>query len=203
MSKCLTICGGFLLALSLQGGTIIYDSTAGASAGADTITGFGPLYDSFSTGVNSGALSGLELFLNGTVDSGESFSVGLYADSSTTPGTLITVLGIVSDSSLSDTNSLIDVDLTANPILSVGTRYWVGLSGMTSANWSFTADTSGIGVEGEFFSNSDGTFPNDPDEGYQMQVQVSAASVPEPSSLLLGASALVALALFRRRLFQS
>lgn len=200
MSKSIIIWGGLLLALSLRGDTILYDSTPQASNGYDGIQSFGPLYDSFSTGANSGALSNLELLLNSPAptDNG-SFSVGLYADNGSTPGGLISGLGTVNDSSLTSSNSLIDVALTANPILSPGTTYWIGLTGTTSANWSWTTDTSGVGVSGELFSNKNGTFQNNDYGGYQMKVEVGTSAVPEPSTLFISALTLAGLVLFRRR----
>ena len=86
--------------------------------------------------------------------------MGLYADNSTTPGALTTVLGSVSDSVLSSTPEIYDVTLTANPLLTAATRYWIGLSGTTTAGWSWSLDISGTGVGSEYFSNPNGTFPN-------------------------------------------
>jgi hypothetical protein len=96
-------------------------------------------YNSFSTGTNSGAPIHLELLVcsscGTTSDSapagysgtGFFFTVGLYANNSTTPGSLITDLGTVFDSSLTSGASPIDVILKANPVLSSRTRYWIGL----------------------------------------------------------------------------
>jgi hypothetical protein len=197
-----------LFCAGTQAGTV-YDSTGQVSVGSDPVQSFGPLYDSFSTGTVSGVLSGLQFILSGSVSSvGEDFpaldglgpytSVGLYADNSTSPGALIATLGTIYDSSLSGSGGLIDLSLVTNPVLAAGTRYWIGLVGFgTSANWYWTDDTSGIGVNGEFFGNASGVFPNNPDGGYQMQVTVGA--VPEPSSLALSAGAFAALALLIRR----
>jgi hypothetical protein len=201
MSRFGAVCGGLFVALSMQAGTIIYDSTSQTPNGADPVATTGPLYDSFSTGLTAGNLVGLEFLLNGDNTSEASFSVDLFADSgSTTVGLLIQNLGTIQDSSLSATDSIIDVSLVANPLLNAGTRYWIGLTGAeTTASWSWTEDTSGIGVNGEFFQNSHGTFPNNPEGGYQMQVQISDVSTPEPATLLLVTAALAALALLHRR----
>ena len=212
MSRFLMVCSGFLLACSLQAGTVLYDSTGQTPTGFDPIQSFGPLYDSFSTGANSGSLSNLEFVLSTGANtdlesmlSGDgtsaSISVDLYADSgSSTVGGFLANLGTIDDSSLPSSLTLIDLTLVSNPYLDSGTRYWIGLtgSGNTTGIWSYTTDTSGIGVNGEYFQNSVGTAPNNPDGGYQMEVEVGAT--PEPSTLLLGASTLLALALLRRRL---
>ena len=199
MSRPLPIlCGAFLFAGSMHAGIIVYDSTGQASNGADSLTQ-GALYDSFSTGANSGTLSELVLLLDGDQTSAGSIAVGLYADSSISPGALMTTLGTINDSSLTAGLSLVTVTLGTQPALSTGTRYWIGLVGTSSTgHWSYTFDTSGIGVNGEFASNFTGTFPNNPDGGYQMEVELTAAT-PEPSTLILGAGALAILAAFLRR----
>jgi hypothetical protein len=72
--------------------------------------------------------------------------------------------------------------------LSANTIYWIGLSGNTSAFWSWSLDTSGPGVANEYFANIDGVFPNNPDGPYQMLVS-GIITTPEPgtmSLLLLG-----------------
>jgi hypothetical protein len=67
-------------------------------------------------------------------------------------------------------------------------------------DWSiegpFQVHPGDIGVTGEFIDDS-ATVSSDSGEAFQMQVTVGAggASTPEPSSLLLGAAGLIALAL--------
>jgi len=205
MSRFLASCSGLLLAFSLQAGTVLYNSTGQSSNGADSVQNFGPLYDSFSTGTNSGAISAVEFVLNvGVGTAPGSFSVDLFADSGTTSvGGLIGNLGTIDDSSLSTSLSLIALNLANHPDLAAGTRYWIGLTSIgtdpgTSASWSWTLDTSGTGVNGEWFQNSSGTFANNTGGGYQMDVEVGGG-VPEPSTLLLGVSSLAAFAFLRRR----
>lgn len=200
MSKLLMVCGAILLVSSLQAGTVVYDSTQQTTDGSDPIEFTGPLYDSFSTGATAGALSNLELVLGLGEPADGLISVGLYSDSGTTPGSLISVLGTFDDSILTGSPDLITVTLTANPELSAGTRYWIGLSSdATEAGWDWTFDTSGAGVDSEYYSNTFGTSPNDGDSAYQMEVEVTGSSAPEPSTFFFGASVLAALALFRGR----
>lgn len=200
MSKLWMVCGAILLASSLQASTVAYDSTQQTTDGAAPIEFVGPLYASFSTGATSGALSNLELLLGlGEAPDGL-ITVGLYSDSGTTPGSLISDLGAFDDSILTSGPDLFTVALTANPELSAGTRYWIGLSSSgTLAGWDWTSDTSGTGVDGEYYSDRFGTYPNDGDRAYQMEVEVTASSAPEPSTFFFGASMLAALAALRRR----
>lgn len=177
---------------------IVYDSLPQSSSGADTVASpVGPLYDSFSTGADSGPISSVSFLLSGDNTDGGTISANLYADNSDTVGGLISALGTISDASLTGGFSVVNLPLGSNPSLNTGTRYWIGLSTSGSALWSYTFDTSGTGVNGEFFQNSNGTFPNNPGGGYQMQVAL--ASVPEPSTFVLEMIALAALGVFARR----
>ena len=136
---------------------------------------------------------------------GLSLAVGLYADSSTSPGALITTLGTIADSSLSASPSLVNVVLTANPTLSTSTRYWIGLSVITfnpiNTSWSFENSDSGTGVAGEYYDTT-GLLANSTfDTAIMMQVtEGSLTSTPEPSSMALfaGALSVLAFALLRR-----
>jgi hypothetical protein len=189
---------GFVVAWSLQASTI-YDSTEQTTAGADPIENFGPLYDSFSTGGSSGQLSSLQLLLRTDNTLQGFFAVGLYGDSSSSPGALIANLGTVPDSSLTSEVSLLNIVLSADPSLSSDTRYWIGLSGITSGYWAYTQDTSGIGVNGEFSNNQFGTFSVNPNGAYQMEVGVSTSAAREPPTGLFSVSALSALAMLYGR----
>jgi hypothetical protein len=183
----------------MQADTVLYDSTQQASSGSDPVQSFGPLYDSFSTGPITVTLSQLQVVLSGDNTSPGSIDFGLYSDAAG-PSTLISDLGTIDDSGLSGSLGLLTVALTANPVLSSGTRYWIGLVGSdTTAVWSWTLDTSGTGVEDEFLANSDGVFPNVGNGGYQMEVEAADLTTPEPSTFALGAIAIAGLALRLRR----
>jgi hypothetical protein len=197
-----TACIVGFLACRLNAGSI-YDNTSAVSNGADCIEvsscGFhfpGQLYDSFTTGA-AGQLIDLDLDLAGESTSSGAVEVGLYADSSTEPGALIANLGSLSDSELSSAIAIQSITLTANPFLEANTRYWIGLSGTTTAEWSWSFDVSGPGVAGEFFSNPNGTF-NSSDGLYQMSVGTGSSS-PEPPGVLLIVAGTGLLGLLRRR----
>ena len=195
------VCLTGALTCALSAGTIVFGNTGESGIGVDGVDAsfVGPLYDSFTSLDAAGQITDLQIVLSlcteencpssGTVD------VGLYADSSTTPGTG-SPLGSISDTLLSDTPATYDIPLTAFPVLTADTRYWIGLSGDTMAQWSYESDDSGIGVSGEFFDNQTGV-SSDSIGPYQMQVTVTETT-PEPASIFLFLTGAAILALFRR-----
>jgi hypothetical protein len=198
VSKILGLGGALVLCLSLQASTVLYDNTAAFPDGSDPIAFLGPLFDSFSTGANSGALSDSEFLLSGDPTSSGSISVDLFADNATSVGSLIANLGTINDSQLSGSPSLITLNLASNPQLAANTRYWIGLTGPASSGfWSWSRDISGDGVANEFLTNAvniaNGVPPFPAEEGaYQMEIAVpSASTTPEPTSLFLSGVALL------------
>ena len=195
-----------LLALGaalVSGGTILFDSTGGTLDGSSG--SHLPTYASFSTGAATGDLTGLEMELSSSSPSdGYSLAVGLYADNATSPGTLITSLGTVADSSLATSPALVTISLTANPSLSANTRYWIGLSVITVnptfTSWYFEDPDSGTGVAGEYYDTTV-LLPNSQNStALMMQVtESSLTSAPEPGSMALLGGALGGLALALRR----
>jgi hypothetical protein len=190
------LCLAGALASALTADSIIYDNIDESSSGSDGVDFVGPLDNSFTSGA-AGQITSLQLMLSGDDTSLGAVDMGLYADNSTAPGELIAVLGILDDSALSDTPAIYDITLTAYPLLTDDTLYWVGLSGTTTAQWSYDYDDSGIGVADEFFANQIGVFSNDNDP-YQMSVTEGTAAVPEPSSGPLIATGAALLVLLRR-----
>jgi hypothetical protein len=188
----------FVWSLPAQSVTL-YDNLPQPSGGSDAVVVLGPLYDSFSTGSNSGLLSALTLLLQGDNTSAGFVSVGLYADSgSTTPGALVNNLATIPDARLASGGGQVDVPLTVEPELEPLTRYWIGLTGPDSTGeWLFTLGFSGTGVAGEYYQNVFGTFPVDPSGGYQMDVELTPSA--EPSTMLLAACSFAVLTLLRRR----
>ena len=189
MKRLYSICAVVAMFSCLAHADVIYDNTGTVSGGADPIAFpsqgfFGPLYGSFSTGPGGGVLADLTLLLKGTADLG-SIDIGLYSDSSTVPDSEILDFGTLLDSSLTDAAALYDIQ-TGDPNLAPDTRYWIGLydnssASFTSAFWDYSTDTSGVGVEDEYFANSNGVFANDPNGPYQMSVTLT----PEPATWTL------------------
>ena len=173
-----------LVALSCTAGaTVIFDNLSASSSGTDTIFGFGPLADSFSTGASSFTLANIGLKLEDVGAPTGSFTIQLMADNNISPGSPIYTIATVQDSSL--TNSLQDYYflLTQPQVLDPNTRYWIELSSTdnSTANWSYSVDTSGPGVANEYFFNQSCNPHCSNDNGpYQMQI----SEVPEPATLL-------------------
>jgi len=185
---------------------ILYDNLSVSSGGTASVSSLdhGPLADSFSTGVSPTSLTDVKLLLGASapVDGG-SFSVTLLSDSSTSPGSLLTTIGTVNDSSLSTSLGTVDLSLATPYALTANTRYWIEVSGTsTSGVWSFTAVNSGTGVAGEYNFYAGLVKANSDFTPYQMQVNTSTVAVPEPGTLTvaLGTIAIAALAIARRRL---
>ena len=180
--------------------TDLFNSLAGSSIGnnpVDSGTGSGPLYASFST-TSQFNLTGIDLVLSSLYNSPGSFSVGIYSDSSTNPGTLLQNLGTFDDSSLNITPSVFTVGLPTPYTLDSNSRYWVGLSSANSSSaWSITTDTTGVGVAAESYANSalgvqaNSTGPH--------QMRVFGTAVPEPSTWSLIAVGTLALGFAARR----
>jgi hypothetical protein len=178
--------------------TNIYDNISVSSGGLDRASVDGPLYDSFSTGSTAVDLTLVlaNLSNNGVTESGGSFSVNLYADSSASPGVLLTTITTLPDSDLSTNIDSVGL-FPASPIpLTADTRYWIGVVGAASSvAWSSASDSTGTGVTGEFWANNPPreslvvTANSDAKPPYQMAVVVTTPSAPEPSTwamLMLG-----------------
>lgn len=172
---------GIALSAAVMSASVIYDNAGAASSGVDPVNGFGPLYDSF-TSPDTGELESLTLVLAQSSAPTGTLDIGLYADSSELPGSIIAPLSVVSSALLSASPAPYDVVLSVNPTLVGGTRYWIGLSGNTAAEWSWSLGPSGVELTNEFYANESGAFPDAGNGPYQMRVTTNA---PEPASVLL------------------
>jgi len=175
--------------------TTLYDNLGAISAGTNPANGFGPLYDSFSTGTSSFSLDSLSLLIDASAPGDQgTFSISILADSGSSIFGIYTS-GPFADSTLS--TSLAPFSLSFVPLsLPADTLYWVALSSSAngSVNWSWSYDTSGPGVADEFFANTTGVFPNS-DGPYQMEVG-GLNPTPVPATLPLFASGVGAMGLF-------
>ncbi|MDD5275247.1 MAG: PEP-CTERM sorting domain-containing protein [Methylovulum sp.] len=188
----------------------LYDNSALAkSSGVDSINpvnGLGPIADSFFSS-KAQQLSDVKLDLSRTnLGSTGNLTVSLLSDNGSKPGSFLTNLGTISDSLLDSTLKLVDLSGFGTIYLAANARYWiqVAASSGSSANWSWSTDTSGPGVAGERYSNKLGVYPNSGGP-YQMQVSAmdiigASASVPEPGSIVLLAVGIAAYGFGRHRM---
>jgi len=136
-----------LVASAASAQTVLYNNL---SSPIDYYYPIGPIYNSFSTGSTGLVLSDVKLNLEFLDGAPTGFSVGLYADSSATPGTLIQSLGSMSDSAISGNGAVYDFPVSPGVSLAANTRYWIGLTTSNGSNtgWATTDSTSGTGVLG-------------------------------------------------------
>ncbi|MBS1718594.1 MAG: PEP-CTERM sorting domain-containing protein [Armatimonadetes bacterium] len=186
-----------LVVASAANANAIYDNLNASTSGSDPIQSFGPLYDSFSVGSSSVVIDSIIVSLINPNGSNGAFTVNLYADNNTSPGSWLAGTGSISDGFIGSSTTQLTIG-GGGVGLNANTRYWVGLvaDGVVGSgvNWNWSSDISGVGVAGEFFANANGVFSNDSGP-YQMQVNTTA--VPEPASM--AALGLGVAALIRRR----
>ena len=114
---------------------------------------------------------------------GDTFTVSVWSDNSTFPGTML--WQTTANNSILSTTPTVE-DFLTDVSLNADSRYWVGVtSAAGSAIFSSATVFTGIGVANEFYINSNGLVPNNPNGPYIMAV----IAAPEPSTwimLLLG-----------------
>jgi PEP-CTERM motif len=180
-------------------GTILYSNSGDSFTTNSQLTEV--LYQSFSNGPSSLSLDDLKLVLDVKGTDTGTFTVGLYSDSSTAPGTLLLNIANVNDTSLTLTPTTYDFPV-ADFALAANTRYWIGLipSGSIQGSWESSNPQGGdTGVSGQFADYGGTVFgPVSPSTAPAFQMIVDAVvpqqqgTAPEPSSGILLAAGLAA-----------
>ncbi len=206
------LCVVFLLGTlrpSFGDSIVLFDELNAPTAGNDSISRFGPLSASFSTGASPGSLTDVMAKLTVTHDTanvaadsrnhragrealpvqpaasaGAGITVALFSDAGTRPGSLLLTIGSLQDTSLPGGNAYQDFDFPVSPPfpLSPNTRYWIQFSTTTASNAAvaWTHDTKGVGSANEFNIYNGQLFPNSAGP-YQLTVTSSTSTTPTPT----------------------
>lgn len=179
----------------------IYDNLNSTTESSDTL---GPLFDSFSTPGSPFSLTDVMIKLYGPeTPAAGTLEVALFADDSTSPGTLLTSINTLDAASVSAGDANYDFPLTSPYALATNTRYWIGINisvapaADSTIEVDYSYDTTATGVAGEYFANEGGVFSNDGGP-YQMRI-TGTSDVPEPSSFILSAFGVAGFGVLRRR----
>jgi len=194
------ISGGLAVgaAASANAGEAIYDNLGAASSGADQLVYRGPLFVSF-TATSNETITGLELALGnyGPAGGTGTVTVGLYSLSSldsSAESTLIATLGTIDNSTIV-IGGIHDysVSLIANPALTADTRYWIGLTDWSDGaiTWSWSSDTSGTNVAGEYWAYGGGVVNSNSVGGPYQMALAAAPVVPNLTITQLGNNVIV------------
>ncbi len=215
-----SICAGLAAAVIGLGAAsasaqVLYNNTAQATVGSDSITQHNYLSASFLSGPAAGTLNDVMLVLSAATPSdGYVTNVSLYSFTTALAGpqTLLATLGQVADSVLSSTPSVVDVTVTTPVLLAANTEYWIELTDSFSgglltsagtpttsatsvgASWGYELDDTGTGVAGQVYTQGT-TGGANINGAYQMAV----TEVPEPASWLVMLAGVIGLAGLRRR----
>jgi hypothetical protein len=180
---------GSLALATAAPGDVIYNNLGATLSGADQLLYVGPLYDSF-TPTSTETISGLQLAL-GTVFGPQTGTlvVGLYSSPDNPSADLIATLGTINEATITP-DSLNDytLSLEANPTVTAGNRYWIGLTTISGdIVWPWSSDISGPGVAGGEWAADGGSsvHPNSFEGPYQMDLTGSPApDMANPAFLL-------------------
>jgi len=190
--------------------SVIFDNLLDPSTGSRSVVSPSGEYQSFSTGPGGFVLGDVTVaLLKGSASAG-SFTVGLYADSSTSPGALLDTIGSMNDSAL--LSGINDYDFPVAPTsLAANTRFWIGLTSSNSSTTGWSVESPfthpsppEIGVSGEFVDDNNGVkgvIISDFGAAPQMRLSSAPASTaaPEPASLVLVICGLASLRWMRGR----
>lgn len=163
------------------------NNLSGTSGGVESATGTNLIAAGFGSGTTGGQLSSVTLSIAQVLSS--TAEVDLYADDGLDePGTKIAALTL--SGSLSST--LANTTFTAsNVTLAANTNYWVVLTALTGQiNWSWNLSNTGTGTgyQGTWGESADSGADWFTYDAYPTEMNVvlaSAATVPEPSTLVL------------------
>lgn len=198
-----------LLAVKPATATPIYNNlnsppNHGVALSADG--GPGPLADSFSTGSAGYSLASvaLNLYLYDAAE-GYDITIDLLADNATSPDTLLTNIGTINDTALTESPANYVFNLATSYALAANTRYWIEVSaGSGTSAWMMSNDQTAPGVAGEY-SYIGGTVSPTSDGAFQMELSDAPINltnnVDEPGKplVLVALGALGLLWLGRRR----
>jgi MYXO-CTERM domain-containing protein len=210
------------LTIAHAGTTTVFDSITGATfSGGSTIykpaSGWDTMWESFTSSDSSFVLTEVDLYLMpGATQGSGSLGIGLYSDNAGQPGTLVSYLTGISDATIwaGGANVYQFTGLTTS--VGAGT-YWIGIAGYPqeqgpsvsldpTSKWGYTTTNSGgagmvgPGVPGNSWAYDYQTMTVKTIAGNgALGMTVVGTVAPEPSTMLLGALGLGALALVRRR----
>ena len=174
---------------------VVFDDLGDSIIGADSISTYSQDV-SFTSAASAQSLTGIELGLS---DGGRpgTLTVGLYSDSGTYPGALISTLGTLNDAVLGAGPAVYSVSVLTDPVLAPNTRYWIGLRDTGDVDWDFTHDSAGIEQTTEYhFVGGQGVQANG---DYLMEVSTSPGSVPDAGNVtFIAAFGLMAMTRFIR-----
>lgn len=152
------LAGVALAATAASAQTTLYNNLNATIGNYYPITGpnqpdAGPLYNSFSTGSSALQLTDVKVNLE-LMDAPEgTVNMALFSNSGNYPGSVIQVIGSISDSAVSFSGGVYDFPVSPNVPLTANTRYFIGLYPTkpgnvgTSTDWASTDSTAGSGID--------------------------------------------------------
>src|SRR5882672_966488 len=103
---------------------IVFDNSANVSTTGDLILTDGPLYASFTSSIFGTLAVSYKLVLSNPTTSTGSFQAAIYADNAGTPGTIMSVMNVISDTTVTTTTAAVyTFSSGTTPVLTAATRY--------------------------------------------------------------------------------